>query len=68
MIGKNNDRDRRKRLECCKLTLEVLENNDIGKNLYQSIGFVNYELDPAMGKAIFLEKKIEGNQEMRRKK
>jgi ribosomal protein S18 acetylase RimI-like enzyme len=46
------------RLGCCKLTLEVLENNQIGKNLYKSIGFVHYELDPAMGKAIFFEKKI----------
>lgn len=43
---------------CCKLTLEVLENNAVARRLYASCGFVSYELDPAAGKALFLEKKL----------
>ncbi len=41
---------------CCKLTLEVLEGNQIAKSSYNKFGFSNYELDPKMGKALFLEK------------
>ena len=43
---------------CCKLTLEVLDGNTVARNLYKSIGFINYELDPKLGKAQFLEKKL----------
>lgn len=43
---------------CCKLTLEVLEGNAIARKLYRKIGFNAYELDPKMGKALFLEKKL----------
>ena len=43
---------------CCKLTLEVLEGNKIARNLYKSLDFNSYELDPTMGKALFLEKKL----------
>ncbi|MEP2776549.1 MAG: GNAT family N-acetyltransferase [Luteolibacter sp.] len=43
---------------CCKLTLEVLEGNDIAKRTYTSSGFTGYELDPAMGRAMFWEKKL----------
>ncbi len=46
------------RIGCCKLTLEVLENNVVGKGLYKSFGFAPYELDPGQGHAIFLEKKL----------
>ena len=42
----------------CKITLEVLENNTIAFNLYKSSGFVLYELDPKLGKALFIEKKL----------
>ena len=42
----------------CKITLEVLENNDAAKNSYAKFGFVGYELNPQYGKAIFLEKNI----------
>jgi ribosomal protein S18 acetylase RimI-like enzyme len=42
--------------ECCKLTLEVLEGNEIAKNAYLKFGFSGYELDPKMGKALFWEK------------
>ncbi len=43
---------------CCKLTLEVLEGNEIAKKSYQQFGFSGYELDPKLGKAMFWEKKI----------
>ena len=46
------------RIGCCKLTLEVLENNEVGINLYKSFGFAPYELDPSYGRALFLEKKL----------
>ena len=40
----------------CKLTLEVLSDNQSAVRLYQRIGFVGYQLDPAMGSALFLQK------------
>jgi ribosomal protein S18 acetylase RimI-like enzyme len=43
---------------CCKLTLEVLEGNSIARNAYAKFGFSGYELDPAMGKALFWEKPL----------
>jgi ribosomal protein S18 acetylase RimI-like enzyme len=41
---------------CCKLTLEVLEGNARAIGLYRDSGFAAYELDPAMGRAMFFEK------------
>lgn len=43
----------------CKLTLEVLQGNVGAIRLYQRIGFANYQLDPAMGQAQFLQKWLE---------
>ena len=43
---------------CCKITLEVLEGNEVARKLYKKQGYVPYELDPAMGKALFLQKKL----------
>jgi len=43
---------------CCKLTLEVLEGNRIAQNAYRKLGFRGYELDPALGQALFWEKKL----------
>jgi len=43
---------------CCKLTLEVLERNDIAKSAYQRFGFDAYELMPGMGQALFWQKVI----------
>lgn len=40
----------------CKLTLEVLQGNVGAIRLYQRVGFANYQLDPAMGHAQFLQK------------
>ena len=43
---------------CCKLTLEVLEGNEIARRAYEKFGFSGYELDPALGQALFWEKKL----------
>jgi ribosomal protein S18 acetylase RimI-like enzyme len=40
----------------CKLTLEVLQGNAGAIKLYERVGFSNYQLDPAMGNAQFLQK------------
>ena len=44
---------------CCKLTLEILEGNDGAKNAYIKYGFEAYELDPAIGKALFWQKTLD---------
>ncbi|OGB87063.1 MAG: GNAT family N-acetyltransferase [Burkholderiales bacterium RIFOXYD2_FULL_59_8] len=40
----------------CKLTLEVLAGNTPAQKLYRRLGFDNYQLDPAMGQAQFMQK------------
>lgn len=40
----------------CKITLEVLQGNTKAMQLYTRVGFANYQLDPAMGQAQFLQK------------
>ena len=45
-------------LDCCKLTLEVLEGNHVAQAAYKRFGFRGYELDPKIGKALFWEKKL----------
>ena len=40
----------------CKLTLEVLSGKAGAIRLYERVGFANYQLDPAMGQAQFLQK------------
>jgi ribosomal protein S18 acetylase RimI-like enzyme len=45
--------------DCCKLTLEVLEGNAGAAATYRASGFRPYELDPAMGRALFFEKKLD---------
>ena len=46
------------RRNCCKITLEVLENNHRARGIYTAFGFAGYELDPSAGKALFLQKKL----------
>jgi len=46
------------RRDCCKITLEVLENNHRARGIYSRFGFAAYELDPMAGKALFLQKKL----------
>ena len=43
---------------CCKLTLEVVEKNEVAKKAYTNFGFNSYELDPEMGKAMFWQKEL----------
>ncbi|MEO6921249.1 MAG: GNAT family N-acetyltransferase [Collimonas sp.] len=45
-------------LGCCKITLEVLEGNHPALALYKASGFVGYELVPAMGNAMVMQKKL----------
>jgi ribosomal protein S18 acetylase RimI-like enzyme len=42
----------------CKVTLEVLEGNLGAQALYRTLGYRGYALDPAMGNALFWEKKL----------
>jgi ribosomal protein S18 acetylase RimI-like enzyme len=46
-----------RRLGCCKLTLEVLENNHPAAALYEKFGFVG-EYEPGGGIALFRQKKL----------
>ena len=41
---------------CCKITLEVLEGNAPAQSLYRSCGFAGYQLDPELGRAMFLQR------------
>ncbi len=41
---------------CCKMTMEVLEGNQPAQKAYRKLGYGSYELDPAMGKAMFWQK------------
>ena len=44
--------------DCCKITLEVLEGNEIAKNAYKKQGYSDYLLDPEFGSALFWTKKL----------
>jgi ribosomal protein S18 acetylase RimI-like enzyme len=52
--------ERRAPTGCCKLTLEVLENNTPAQRLYESVGFSQAQYSEAAGKAIFLWKLLPG--------
>jgi ribosomal protein S18 acetylase RimI-like enzyme len=43
---------------CCKITLEVLEGNHTAKAAYLKFGFEGYELDAALGGAMFWQKNL----------
>ena len=43
---------------CCKITLEVLSNNEVAKASYTKYGFKGYDLDPKAGHAIFWQKEL----------
>lgn len=42
----------------CKLTLEVLQGNAPALRAYEREGFAGYQLDPAFGAAMFLQKTL----------
>ncbi len=44
---------------CCKLTLEVLSNNEAARGAYGKYGFSSYTLDPGAGVALFWQKSLE---------
>ncbi len=45
-------------LGCCKLTLEVMDNNHQALRTYQAAGFVRYALREEAGTAIFMSKPL----------
>ena len=47
-----------KELGCCKVTLEVLENNEVAKQIYSRFGFEPYRLSEAGGVAQFWQKSL----------
>lgn len=47
-----------RRRGACKLTLEVLSGNRPALRAYEREGFAGYELDPAFGRALFLQKPL----------
>ena len=47
-----------RRLGCCKLTLEVQENNDTALALYRRFGFVGGQYESSAGAVLFREKKL----------
>jgi GNAT superfamily N-acetyltransferase len=47
---------RARELGCCKLTLEVLSNNERALASYVRAGFAPYVLDPAAGHALLMQK------------
>ncbi len=49
---------RARALGCCKITLEVQENNTPAKGLYAKLGFAPYELAAEAGPALFWQKKL----------
>lgn len=46
-------------LGCCKLTLEVLDQNDRALRTYTAAGFKRYSLQPGAGEAIFMSKELD---------
>ncbi|WP_370978536.1 GNAT family N-acetyltransferase [Agaribacterium sp. ZY112] len=47
-----------KQRQCCKLTLEVLSNNERAKTAYNKVGFNAYELADGAGQAVFWQKNL----------
>ena len=52
--------ERARALDCCKLTLEVREDNAVARSLYASFGFDDYTPGGTPTPTIFLEKKLAG--------
>lgn len=50
---------RARELGCCKLTLEVLDQNHRALRTYAAAGFQRYALQPGAGEAIFLTKPLQ---------
>ncbi len=50
--------NRARRLDCCKLTLEVQEKNHRALALYQGFGFASGQYQPEAGGSLFREKRL----------
>jgi ribosomal protein S18 acetylase RimI-like enzyme len=50
--------DKARELGCCKLTLEVMDNNQRALRTYEAAGFVRYALQKEAGTAIFMSKSL----------
>jgi len=50
--------DKARALGCCKLTLEVLENNQRARRVYEAAGFTQATYEEAAGGAIFFAKPL----------
>jgi GNAT superfamily N-acetyltransferase len=48
-----------KERHCCKLSLEVLEGNNIARKAYSKLGFAGYQLEPEYGNALFWTKSLQ---------
>jgi len=45
-----------RQMQCCKITLEVLDGNIRASALYQRLGYEFYQLDPSLGRARLMQK------------
>lgn len=45
-------------IDCCKLTLEVLQGNKTAQRAYEKFGFAGYKLLDEQGYAMFWQKKL----------
>ncbi len=45
-------------LSCCKITLEVLEENGVARSAYNRLGYKGYDLGEVGGEALFWQKKL----------
>jgi ribosomal protein S18 acetylase RimI-like enzyme len=50
--------EKTRKLGCCKVTLEVMDNNHQALQMYQAAGFVRYALQEEAGTAIFMSKPL----------
>jgi ribosomal protein S18 acetylase RimI-like enzyme len=51
--------EKARKLGCCKLTLEVMDNNHQALRMYQAAGFARYALQEEAGTAIFMSKPLD---------
>ena len=50
--------EKARQLDCCKLTLEVMDNNHRALRMYEAAGFARYALQKEAGTAIFMSKPL----------
>jgi ribosomal protein S18 acetylase RimI-like enzyme len=50
-----------RKLDCCKLTLEVQENNHTARRTYEAAGFKHSLADTPGGGCLFMSKRVVGD-------